>query len=130
MGVVKKTPRILYIDDAAVSRRAISLLFTKSNIDVDTADNGFQGLELLEQKQYDLVITDYEMPLMSGLEVLLVIRHKYSKTELPVITLTGNTERSVIEEFIKFGTNAYLVKSNDLNPLLKKTLELLDKRTK
>lgn len=130
MAITQTTKRILYIDDSQVSRRAISLLFSKEGHDVDSAENGFQAMSFIEKKKYDLVITDYEMPLMNGLELLLVIRHSFSKEQLPVITLTANQDKELIEDFIKFGTNAYMIKSNDLNPLHKKANELMGKASK
>lgn len=124
MSLKKSIKRILYVDDAAFYRRAIAMLFKKNDFEVDSAENGFQALEMLERKQYNLIITDYEMPLMNGLEFLLVLRHQFTKKELPVITLTVNSEKETIEDFLKYGTNAYMVKSNDLNPLLQKAKEL------
>jgi CheY-like chemotaxis protein len=130
MGIRSTNQRILYVDDAAFYRKAISMLLSKNNFDVDTATNGLQALQMLEEKEYDLVVTDFEMPLMSGLELLLLLRHQYSKKELPVITLTRNRDQETIQNFIQAGTSAYVVKQNDLNPLLKKVQELISKTAK
>ena len=125
MAKIQPEKRILYVDDNASNRRAISLLLKKNDFLVDSAENGLQALAMLEEKPYHLVITDFEMPLMSGLELLLVIRHKFSKTELPVITLTSDIDKETIEEFIQFGANAFVLKVDNLNPLLKKVQELV-----
>ena len=125
MGIRSTNKKILYVDDAAFYRKAIAMLLNKNGFDVDTADQGLQALQMLENKKYDLVITDFEIPLMSGLELLLVLRHQYPKKELPVITLTGNRDQETIQSFIQAETNAYVVKQNDLNPLLKKVLDIL-----
>lgn len=124
MALTRNVKRILYIDDAAFFRRAIAMLFQKNDFEVDSAEHGFQALEMIEKRKYDLIITDYDMPLMNGLELLLVLRHKFTKKELPVIALSANSDQEIIDEFLKFGTNEYMVKSDNLNPLLQKAKEL------
>ncbi len=125
MGIKQQVKRVLYIDHRPANRKAIQMLLQKNDIEVDSMENGFQALSSLEQKEYNLIIAAYDMPLMNGVEVLLTLRHQYSKTEMPFIAFTSNQEKDVIAEFIKFGANAYIVRDNNLNPLLKKVQELI-----
>ena len=125
MGIKRQLKRVLYIDHNPQNRKAISMLLQNNDFEVDTTENGFQGLSLLEQKEYCLVISEYDMPLMNGVEVLLTIRHTYSKTKLPFIAFTTNQEQDVVSDLIKFGANAYIIRDGNLNTLLKKVQELI-----
>jgi two-component system, chemotaxis family, chemotaxis protein CheY len=121
----KKSPHILIVDDSSVFRKGISFLLRKNSYSTEVAINGFQALEMIENNKYDLIVTDQEMPEMTGLELLLLIRTNFTKEELPVIALTGQQNTDTIKTLIEYGVNGYIVKSNDMNPLLSKINSLL-----
>jgi CheY-like chemotaxis protein len=83
--------RILLVDDQRAVRDAISLLLSLDHHTVVPAGNGVEALELFAEQPFDLVITDFEMPLMRGDE--LASRIKQTARSQPVLMITAYTER-------------------------------------
>ncbi len=107
--------KILAVDD---SKTMISLI-SKSLIDMGYTDNLFCGsgdeaLELLEEKSVDLILLDWHMPGLSGLDCLRIIKNSENTKEIPVIMLTVEEHPRSIEEALDSGAAAYLVKP--INP--------------
>lgn len=117
--------RVLLVDDSHFQKTAISLLLKKEGFNVDTASNGLQALSMIENNKYQLVITDHTMDLMTGLEMGLLIRHQLSEKELPILVLSGEISKELLEEYQKVKVSGFFIKQKDLNPLLNKIKELL-----
>lgn len=119
MNFVAPEARILVIDDNKMSLKLASNLVAAFGAQVDGAESGAVALGLLEQKCYHLILMDYMMPIMDGMEVTRCIRGMEDRYyhEVPIIALTGE---DVLEEdvFLKAGMNGFLHK-----PLEKKRLE-------
>lgn len=81
--------RILCCDDATVITRAISLKLRKSGYDVETACDGMEGWEAAQRETPALVITDYQMPRMDGLELVRHLRDYEATQSIPIILLTA-----------------------------------------
>ena len=81
---------ILVTDDEASIRESMSLLLTASGYDVNTAKDGFDAILQLERVTPDLIISDLNMPKMSGFEFLSVVRRRFP--EIPVIAISGAYE--------------------------------------
>jgi DNA-binding response OmpR family regulator len=79
--------RILVVDDDPLIRRINAEVLVYSGYQVDTADNGQAAWDALQQNNYDLMVTDNEMPKLSGIE--LIEKIKGARMELPVIMATG-----------------------------------------
>ena len=79
--------RILVVDDNTDLRRSMADLLIRSNYQVDTAKDGEAGWAALQTRNYDLLITDHQMPKVSGLELL--IRLRSARMTLPVILASG-----------------------------------------
>jgi CheY-like chemotaxis protein len=79
--------RILVVDDEIELAQTIRDLLTFKNYEVEIAENGIEAQDLLNQKKYDLVISDINMPKMDGMQLLSFINEKYQNT--PVIFLSG-----------------------------------------
>ncbi len=101
-------PRILLIDDDPVIRSLTSGILRKKGFEVLLAVEGKDGLAMLENQSVDLVITDYQMPGMSGLEVLTALREKYPG--LPVILLTAYGDTSLTIQSMQTGAFDYIEK--------------------
>ncbi len=100
--------RILYVEDEKLLADAVIHLLKKSDIDVDWASDGDEGLRLAKKPIYDAIVLDIMLPKMSGLEILEIIRKQGVKT--PVIMLSALSE---IEDKIKgleLGADDYLAK--------------------
>lgn len=81
------TRRILVADDEPLIRRLNSEILTDAGYEVDVAADGADAWDLLERNRYDLLITDHEMPRLTGLELLKRLRS--ARMNLPVIMATG-----------------------------------------
>ena len=100
---------ILIIDDSATIRESLEFVLTKEGFTVDQAEDGQEGLEKFKKnRNYSLVIVDWNMPVMTGIEFLKEAR-KISKT-IPIMLLTTVTDHDKIEMARKYKANAWLVK--------------------
>ncbi|HPF17745.1 MAG TPA: PAS domain-containing protein, partial [Thermotogota bacterium] len=107
---------ILIIDDNPDSRTILSEGLEPAGITVAGAKNGFEGLEMLTKKRdFDLLIVDYHMPYMNGIEVVKTIREKFeiSPGELPAILLHSSSENADL----KADCDRYGIKANILKPV-------------
>jgi two-component system, chemotaxis family, chemotaxis protein CheY len=85
---------VLVVDDSLTVRNIIvKSLRSLGFVDVDEAEDGNVALERIRQKQYGLLITDWEMPNMSGEEFLKIVRHDPKCMKMPIIMITGTTTR-------------------------------------
>jgi len=101
-------PRVLVVDDEASIRDLLSKTLALAEYDVDVASDGRAAIERLRLFGYDLLITDLQMPGMSGLQVIEAARRL--NATIPVIIITGfSTEESAIEA-VNLGVTGYLTK--------------------
>ncbi len=109
---------ILVIDDNAQVRKMLSSYLAKNGHTVDIANDGKQGLDLIEQphNSYDLIFTDIKMPVMNGLELLEKIRTK--ELDVPVIIMTGYAVIELTLKAFKLGAYDFLTKPFEFKPLL------------
>lgn len=100
-------------DDSKVARSKICSLLKIQNLAYIEFENGQQVLNTLnsEYPSIDLLLTDYEMPGVDGLELIRRIRHSFTDDKLPIITLTGSDKPHLLAQFLKAGANDYLSKS-------------------
>lgn len=102
-------PRVVVADDSVVVTEMISELLRSSGLSVEVAKDGVEALAAVERQPPDLVITDFEMPRMNGLELLTRVR-ELSRT-LPVIMLTTRGSVEDRQRASSLGANAYVLKS-------------------
>lgn len=124
--------RILIIDDDPDIRDVLDLSLSE-HYTVFAAINGKEGLEMVKTKNPDLIITDYNMPVMNGPEFCRQMRHDILFRHLPVIMLTGKSETKDMVLGIESGADDYLVKPFEpetllarIRMILKRTLRSLD----
>ena len=89
---------ILWVDDEIDLLKPHILFLEDKGYSIVTANNGVTAIELLENQYFDLVFLDENMPGLSGLETLILIKDKHS--DLPVIMITKSEEESIMEEAI------------------------------
>ena len=109
---------VLAVDDNATIRKAISMRLAAKGFEVVTAPDGAEALALIDQRTFDLILLDLQMPRMRGEEVLRQLRLRYSATQLPVIVLAASGDKGDIERSLQLGANDYIVKPGDLPILL------------
>jgi two-component system chemotaxis sensor kinase CheA len=83
-----------------------------AGFDVKTAVNGLEGLNLAKAEDFDLVVTDIEMPRMSGFELTSKIREDSELSEIPVILVSTLDSDQDKQRGMEAGANAYIVKSS------------------
>lgn len=126
----RKKHILIVDDDSRVLKLVKSVLADRYN--VATAISGKVAMKFLENKETDLVLLDYEMPGESGAEILQKIRNNKKFHKLPVVFLTGVTEKDRIQEVLALSPQGYLLKPIDterLNSTLKNIFEKSTKRT-
>jgi len=121
---------ILVVDDSLMQLKNAQKLLNSIKLNVTTATNGQEALDLINKgdKKYSLVLTDYNMPIMDGKELIFNLREKYKKNELAIIVFTANNEKSA-SEFLKIGANDFIQKPYtkiELKTRINSTLELID----
>jgi two-component system chemotaxis response regulator CheY len=103
--------KILVVDDFATMRRIIkNILRQLGYTNIDEADDGSRGLTKLRGGGFDLVITDWNMPNMSGLDLVKAIRADEQIQTVPVLMVTAEAMKENIVTAIKAGVNNYVVK--------------------
>jgi DNA-binding response OmpR family regulator len=93
---------------------------------VSRADDGKKGLALISRTKPDLVIMDFEMPGINGIEVMRILKENHSTKNIPVIMLTGfNTEKTV-KDAMNSGAADFIIKPVERAVLLEKISDQLD----
>lgn len=119
-------PRILVVDDEASIREFLQIMLKREKIQVEVAQNGREALEKLAEQDFDLVISDLQMPEVNGLELLAKIKEKDPETLVIMITAFGSTETAV--EAMKLGAYDYLTKPFKIDDVKLRIRKALEKR--
>ena len=102
---------ILVVEDSITSRMLIKNILESSGYFVKTASDGLDGYNTLKAEDFDLVVSDVEMPNMNGFELTAKIRGDKTIAQIPVILCTSLESREDKERGVDVGANAYIVKS-------------------
>lgn len=108
--------RILVIDDERSIRNTLKEILGYEKYQVDTSEDGEQGLEKVKENEYDIILCDIKMPGMDGIEVLERITGL--KPDIPVVMISGHGNIDTAVESIKKGAFDFIEKPLDLNRLL------------
>lgn len=126
---MKKTYSVLVVDDSATTREIEAAIFESSGYAVETAVDGVDALNKLNEKHIDAVITDIAMPRMDGIMLLSNIRRQDHYKGMPVIVVSGAYDPEAKKQFIDAGAQAFIVKSDfQRGNLLQAVEELLNVR--
>jgi len=108
---LNKDMKILIVDDFSTMRRIIkNLLRDLGFTNTDEADDGITALPMLESGHYDFLVTDWNMPGMSGIDLLRKVRASDKLKGMPVLMVTAEAKRDQIIEAAQAGVNGYVVK--------------------
>jgi two-component system chemotaxis response regulator CheY len=109
MGI--ESTRFLVVDDFSTMRRIVrNLLKELGFVNVQEAEDGVQALSKLRSDTFDFVVSDWNMPNMTGIELLRAIRADSKLKSLPVLMVTAEAKRENIIEAAQAGASGYVVK--------------------
>jgi two-component system chemotaxis response regulator CheY len=110
----------LVVDDSAVVRKVSRRILEESGFIVAEAIDGRQALEACRQAMPDLVLLDWNMPVMNGIEFLKALRDEFGPDDPAVLFCTTETEMNFIEQAIEYGAQEFVMKPFDREILLGK----------
>ena len=106
-----KNIKILVVDDFSTMRRIIKNLLRDLGFNnTSEADDGLTALPMLQSGNFDLLITDWNMPGMQGIDLLKAVRADPKLAKMPVMMVTAEQKKEQIIEAAKAGVNGYIVK--------------------
>jgi two-component system chemotaxis sensor kinase CheA len=109
---VIKTGKILVVEDSITSRTMLKNVLETSGYKVITAIDGLEGFTKARSGEFDLILSDVDMPVINGFEFTAKIREDLKLNKMPVILLTSLESREDRERGIEVGANAYILKSS------------------
>jgi two-component system chemotaxis response regulator CheY len=103
--------KVLVVDDFSTMRRIVkNILRQLGYANVDEAEDGNGALAKLHQEKYGLVLTDWNMPNMTGIDLVKAIRGDSAIKETPILMVTAEAKKENVLEAIQAGVNNYVVK--------------------
>lgn len=123
---IDKSISILVADDYAMTRDMIrSILKQHGFMNVYAAEDGRKALERLNAEEYALIICDWNMPVMSGIELLRAVRADPELKDIPFLMLTAEAYRENVKEAVKAGVTDYISKPFTSQVLIEKVTTAL-----
>jgi CheY-like chemotaxis protein len=120
-------PVLLLVDDDAFERKLAGEILRAKPYDLVFATSGAEALGLLRKKRPDLILMDMVMPEINGLETLRRLKATPQFADIPVMMITGQSEKSVVVECLKAGAVDFVVKPFDREVFLKKVAKFLER---
>ncbi len=123
-----KNMKILIVDDFSTMRRIIkNLLRDLGFTNTQEADDGNTALPMLKKGGFDFLVTDWNMPGMTGIELLQAVRADPELSSLPVLMVTAEAKREQIIRAAEAGVNGYIVKPFTANTLKEKIEKIFER---
>ena len=119
-------PKILIVDDEQVALLNLRHILVKEGYEVATSLTGPRAMELLEEEEYDLVLTDLRMPIVDGMQILERMQHLYPDSEVIMITGYAKQDSAIVAK--NAGAYDYIVKPFKLDEVRKVVREALENR--
>lgn len=106
--------KILIVDDSSTMRRIIGNVIKQlgfSNEDFDEAEDGLKAWNMMKEKKYNILLTDWNMPNMNGLQLVKLVRtESIDHKKIPIIMITTEGGKGEVVAALKSGVNNYIVK--------------------
>jgi len=119
LKISKKKLGVLLVEDNLLNQKLLAQMLTKLGHNRDLAENGLEAVEKSKVKKYDIILMDFHMPVMSGIEATKSIKNdpqNMSRTT-PIIALTANAEITAPREVFEAGMSDFFVKTNKLEKI-------------
>lgn len=117
-GFTAPDARLLAVDDNIMNLELYRGILKETKIQIDTAVNGVEALELISQYKYDLIILDHMMPIMDGMETLKTIKKQNLCSDVPILVITANVVSGEKSAYLNAGFDAFLSKPVSSRQLL------------
>ena len=120
--------KVLVIDDAPAMRKIVIINLKKLGFDNDhitVAQDGAEGLKRINKEEPTLILCDYHMPKMTGLELLKILQNDEELKNIPFIMVTSDSNKEKINESKKEGVNEYIIKPFNAAELKKRIKSVL-----
>ena len=118
---------VLVVDDFATMRRIITNILKQLGYEtILEAEDGAKALQIMETEKVDFVITDWNMPNMSGLDLLMAIRASEDKKDIPVLMVTAEAMQENIVKAAQAGVNNYIIKPFDAKTMSEKINKIFE----
>jgi len=117
--------KILAVDDARVIRDLVSAVLIENGHTVTTADDGVEGLEATRAQQFDMILSDINMPNMTGISMVSKVRRLPGYEHIPIIMLTTESSDFKKDKAKKMGATGWLQKPFDPDRLMKAVNKLV-----
>ena len=128
MTSIDRNIKILFVDDSSVIRDMVeSSLLQLGYMDIESAEDGVEALELTNQEEYDFIITDINMPNMDGIELIRNLRDKLAYASVPIMVLTTEWSESMKQKGKEAGATSWIVKPFNTELLDKAIIETIQK---
>ncbi|MBM6550919.1 PAS domain-containing hybrid sensor histidine kinase/response regulator [Marinomonas ostreistagni] len=111
--------RVLLVEDNDINRELAQELLTQQHIQLSTANNGQEALELLQQEAFDMILMDCQMPVMDGYQATRAIRQQAAYAKLPIIAMTANVLQHDIDMALAAGMNDHIAKPLNISQMFR-----------
>ncbi|MBE0358704.1 ATP-binding protein [Pseudoalteromonas aliena] len=111
--------KLLLVEDNLLNQYVANAILKTKGCIADIACDGFEAIEKLTEKSYDIVLMDIQMPRMDGLQATKVIRNELGLVDLPIIGLSANAHDVDVKKALTSGMDNYMTKPIDANTLFK-----------
>lgn len=111
--------RILLVDDEIALAEVLGDRLQFSGYEVRCVENGLEALKILETESIDLILMDYMMPVMDGVETTKAVRSRDAWKKIPVVFLTARSRPEDRQRALEAGASDYLVKPFEVDTLMK-----------
>jgi len=111
MGNMDLSMTVLVVDDFATMRRILKNIFRQLGFEnIIEADDGTTALEALKKNKIDLIVSDWNMPKMTGLELLKTVRASDENKDIPFLMVTAEAQKQNVLDAVQAGVSNYVVK--------------------
>lgn len=111
--------KLLYVDDDPILSQLVPLVLEQQGLQVQTASNGREGVEMALAWLPDLILMDLTMPIMDGFQAAAALRADPRTQHIPIVALSGTSEADELARVQELGLNGFILKSGSSNDLIK-----------
>lgn len=120
-------PSILVVEDNSMNMELVTYLLEANGIDTTQAFNGLEALEKLQEKSFDMILLDIQLPGIDGIEVLRRMKDDLKLTDITVVALTAHAMKGDDKHFIEAGCAGYISKPIDVSQFMDQVNAFLEK---